>query len=121
MTPHLTSRWIPTTSSRDGTLKISLQYSDPEGSDHPSGESDMESDQDGGSSHHSDSSSRHDSNPGSNLGSRAGSGSSSESSSDSSEDDAGDLMDMFQGEKKGSSCTPKKPESRPQSSSRSRS
>ena len=93
-----------------------------EDSHNPSDDSDMESNQDRGSSHHSDLGfgSAYSSNLGSDPGFDASSNSGSRADPDSSDENGGDLTDMFQ-EKKEYPGFSKRPESRPQSSSRSRS
>ena len=117
--PHSDVEMVSTHEQPEQHTEDSSPDSGAEDSHNPSDDSEMESDQDRHSGHHSDSSSGHDSNPSLNLGSVAGSASSSEADSSSS-DDGGDFMDMFQ-QKRKDPDTPKKPESRPQSSNRSRS
>ena len=90
-----------------------------EDSHNPSDDSGMESNQDWVSGHHLDLSSAHCLNLSLDLGSDASSGSGSRSDPDSSDENGGDFMDMFQ--KKECPGSSKRPESRPSSSSRSRS
>ena len=104
------------------TEDTSPNSSDPESTNHPSGDCGQESDHDQGFGHGSDSDSDCSSHPGSNPGSKPGSDSESESSFSSTKDDqAGDFSDMFNHKGGSSATTPKKLESHKESGSHSQS